>query len=134
MGADFIVASLVHDKDATLNWDALPAAVDALTEDQLVYGLEGAFGEVPEANSTARAQVRDLFGDLRNTLDDEPRDVGHIDVRGATVILSGGMSWGDGPTDSFDLFANCGYFPTVLAAIGFEVEGETTNSVRIRIT
>lgn len=133
MGADFLVAALVHDRDVTLNWDAVPEAVSNLSEEALVNGLGGAYGEAPEALSTARAQVRDLFGDLRNLLEGEhsPRDVTSIEVRGATVILSGGMSWGDEPTDTFALLCNVGYFPTVLAAVGFE--SDETNAIKIRL-
>jgi hypothetical protein len=51
------------------------------------------------------------------------REVEWIEVRGATVYLTGGMSWGEAPTELFAAIDRLRCARGVLAAVGFEGEG-----------
>lgn len=45
-----------------------------------------------------------------------------MNVRGATLYLTGGMSWGDSPTEIWNVIARLRSVRGVLTAAGFENE------------
>ena len=49
------------------------------------------------------------------------RDIGSILFKGYNIYLSGGMSWGDSPTDSYDAISTFNLLPTEILSAG-EIE------------
>jgi hypothetical protein len=68
-----------------------------------------------------RAVLRTDLRELREAIAG-CREVAEMIVRGARLYLTGGMSWGDGPTEVWDVIARLRAVRGVLAAAGFEGE------------
>lgn len=151
MGADLIMAALVIDKDEEPDFGAGHAWIDALTVEQLdeiyEHREEDYFDEADEeyvdddgaltekAYDELRKRGHAAVDKLVKMLDPDNyyRDVTSIEVRGARVILSGGMSWGDSPTESSEDIWGAGQFfvegGSLLEAMGFEFSGQEVRAV-----
>lgn len=59
------------------------------------------------------SRAREIMNDVvKETFDSlNCRDVTYIQRNGETMYLSGGVSWGDSPTDSYDLFSRFNSLP-----------------------
>lgn len=119
MGADLIVTALAAETNKTLDWDQVDNALAGMTLRQLNDGLDYAVGDTYDTEDEARAEVRRIFKELKETLEEEPRDLTTLHVRGLTLYVSGGMSWGDMPTDASMVLDNASQFDPVLQAVGF---------------
>ena len=62
--------------------------------------------------------IDDFFECLNN------RDMGYFEHKGDTIYLSGGMSWGDNPTDSITTIQKFNYLPEVATDSIFAVIAE----------
>ena len=56
-----------------------------------------------------RLLFREIVNDLFNAI--EERDVTWIDLKGKTMWITGGMSWGDTPTESYSVFEKFNSLP-----------------------
>ena len=146
MSADFIAAWLVTDADKTLNWDAAPSAIYDLPLADIEAGLNEATGgdwgaeaqailDAPAPRShesrqaaheeaslrEGRKEVEGIFDALKDAIDGGSRQTLTMSVRGATVYLAGGVSYGDDPSDDFRALNDAQWFPSVLRAIGFDI-------------
>ena len=122
MGADFLLASLVIDRERSPDFAAGHAAIERLSSDDVEVRDEF-FDEEPdteEGMAAIREALRDALSDLEHGL--ASREVEWICVRGATVYITGGMSHGDTPTELFGTIARLRAVKGVLAAVGFEGE------------
>ena len=146
MSADLIAAWLVTDADKTLNWGAVPAAIHDLSLADIEAGLNEATGgdwgaesqailDNPEPRSSesrqaayeeaslreGRKEVEGIFDALKDAIDGDSRQTLTMNVRGATVYLAGGVSYGDDPSEDFRAICDAQWFPSVLRAIGFDI-------------
>lgn len=122
MGADLLLTALVHDKDKKLNWTEGRKFARSLPLQQVLIGLESAFGEDDRTAKEARAQLNDLLGDLKRELNDGTARDAHVWEIGDKVLhIRGGTSWGEDPSDGWTVFTNAYYFPEVLKVIGFDI-------------
>ncbi|HWC48509.1 MAG TPA: hypothetical protein VG448_06485 [Solirubrobacterales bacterium] len=64
-----------------------------------------------------RADLRELREAIESYL-----EIAEMNVRGATLYLTGGMSWGDSPTEIWNVIARLRSVRGVLTAAGFENE------------
>lgn len=119
MGADIIVATLAIEKGATLDWSQVDHALEGMTLRQLNEGLDYAVGDTYDTVEEAREEVQEIFKALRETLESFPRDLTSLHVRGLELYISGGMSWGDMPTESCEVLDRAVHFDPVLRAVGF---------------
>ena len=99
MGADFTYSLCPKevDKETAIN------RVMSLTDAELLQIAENCGEEylLEEDNSTALSDYRDIIiADLYAVYGDT-RDTAELRVEGKTFVLTGGMSWGDEPTDSY---------------------------------
>lgn len=127
MGADMISISLIAEEGATLRWDYVEEAIAELDDDQLgEVSLDLAYaGYDAEVAEEVKDEARAAFQELAEIIrDEQTRDVNSWTFRGATLWVTGGLSWGDSPTESYDVFERVWRFPSVLKAIGFIVEGD----------
>ncbi len=123
MGADLILAALVIDNQREPDFKAGHRAIERLTAKDLEVPDEfiDEDPETPEGLGRIRAVLAADLDELQCSLD-ESREVDLIDVRGATVYLTGGMSYGDSPTDLFETITRLRAAKGVLRAVGFENE------------
>jgi hypothetical protein len=64
----------------------------------------------------ARSDMKELVEEFFNSL--EYRDVGCFEHKGDTIYITGGMSWGDMPTDSTTTFNGMMYLPQKILKAG----------------
>ncbi len=123
MSADFLLAALVIDSDRRPDFVAGRVAIAKLGSDD-VEQPEEFLDHDPEMSEGMAAIRAALGGDLTN-LERAfgGREVDLIEVRGATVYITGGMSYGDAPTELFETICRLRAVRGVLSAAGFEQEG-----------
>ena len=84
-------------------WDklklALHSRIEAMNFEEVSDEIEADLG-IP----VDKANAHKLVDIILSRLQSNPRDIGWIKVGTYTVFLTGGMSYGDSPTDSFDDF------------------------------
>jgi|GEM_PF-1963298 len=124
MSADLLLAVLAIDEMQAPDFAAAHRAVEAI---ESVDVLEpDFFDEVdPDEPEGLRAVRHRLHLDLRELQASlmSWRDVAEFPLRGALVYNSGGMSYGDSPTETFSLITRLRAVKGVLAAAGFEELG-----------
>ena len=97
MGADLILAHL----DVTELWDDPDRARTEL------HRRCDAAGEPPDwYDGDADGWRGRLREHVEVILDGSARDLTTIEVAGRTILLTGGMSWGDSPTEALDAFTD----------------------------
>jgi hypothetical protein len=116
MGADLILAMLVQPADVVLNAESAHEAVDAMGDDQIEQVAEGNCLDHDEVKLRLHEALDYLFAPQGH------RDLTMIDVPGYQLLVSGGMSWGDDPTEGFGHLSRLAWAPDVLLAAGFEPE------------
>lgn len=97
MGADFIFQILPLAKLDDKRREQFKKQIDALTLDQLIEMRDSVFpgDDSAEDIKESLANVLDEYSDLMDR-----RDCGCLTLHGCQFILTGGMSWGDDPTNS----------------------------------
>ncbi len=122
MSADLLITALVVDEDRELDYEAADRAISALDgSDVLEPDWFDDDPEEPEGLERIRASLRADLRALREAID-AYIEITLLHVRGATLYVTGGMSWGDGPTQVWDVIARLRAVRGVLAAAGFEQE------------
>lgn len=110
MGADLLVQSVVFGyKDIAkipyteIENELLRRAKNMRLSKEKLEDVYGAFGDAPpETTQDARDDLQVVIQQFFECLD--WRDVTWIRVTDKIVFITGGMSWGDTPTDSYDRF------------------------------
>lgn len=103
MGADFICTYLPipKDKDGApmrLNFEAAIQAIAATDWLQTAFHWDRSGDQdIGETRAALRAAVEWL-----QEMDMQPRDIIWLERPTEWLVLTGGLSWGDDPTDSFD--------------------------------
>ncbi len=117
MGADFCFEILPLCKLNEARKAELNKLIDALTDEQLAGINETINGS--GGNDEERAEFLDTLKDyvLQYEQCDDSRDTGTLFIRGCWFILSGGMTWGDEPTDSYRVLGAVNAIPGVWAKL-----------------
>lgn len=128
MGMDLLIAALATTSPAALDWDAGRNAIDTVDMDVLLerwpdapYHLPGAPDSYDdgELHDALRRFLRQQVDALQAAWTDGGRDQSTLMFGPWTIWLSGGASWGDSPSDTFDAVHALSYAPEVEQAIGF---------------
>lgn len=147
MGADLLLAMLVIDKEKEPDYEAGKTFLRTLPIEDIDNAYQSRHGDMRdpaiqdqgwegddfhfvtedgEYTEAGREELRKYAIGLIDRLRDEvispeySRGMNLFEVRGAHVYLSGGMSWGDMPTEEADLIYEVGEYPGLLEAMGFE--------------
>lgn len=146
MGADLLISCLVIDKEKEPDFEAGRKWIETALVEDLDAAYQDRHGEMcdkavqsdwdgddyhfvtedGEYTEAGEAELRKYYYDLLDRLDKEvinpeySRGMALFEIRGAHVYLSGGMSYGDSPTEEADLMYELGYLPELLTAMGFE--------------
>lgn len=129
MGADLIMAWLIHDKDISPNWDAGRAKLQEIAEHELKTDPNGLYdedtsledvyvaGDGPEITLADSLESIDYLEEANKN---GQRDFSSVTLGHFTMLMSGGISWGDDPTESFTHLDRMGRLPAeVLTEMGF---------------
>jgi hypothetical protein len=118
MGADLIINTLAVERGRELDWSQVEPALAAMSDEAVAKTLDEA-GIYEDETGDPRESVRTIFKDLKRILEHEPRDLTWLVVRDLLLYQSGGMSWGDAPTDSSTVLYEASCFESILEAVGF---------------
>ena len=133
MGADFLVSFLTADPKAEIDFTAGRRAIEELGASPLSSWpadfLDYA-GVNPDLSSKDDKGTREVRADLVDGLETDlrlleaavegsRRDVWIGEIGGKSVVLTGGPSWGDVPTDAFEAFNRLA-LAGVTRAMGFD--------------
>ena len=115
MGADLIIQYILvrEEKHDTKFFDRLQKAyikkLDKLPDNAILLWGENVTGEIEEDVKEAKIKAIKMIDSIFCILKNNPRDVTFLTVpiskkKYYTAFVTGGMSWGDNPTDSCDYF------------------------------
>jgi hypothetical protein len=123
MSVDLLMAALVVDEDRELDFEAADRALGALSSDDVIESdfFDDHDPDEPDGLAEIRSVLRTDLSKLRKAIEQGVQIV-ELRLRGAAVYVTGGMSYGDGPTEVWDVIARLRAVRGVLAAVGFEEE------------
>lgn len=128
MSAELLLTALVIDEMQSPDFPAAHRAVEAIKSSDVLD--PDFFDECDPDEAAGLRRIRHrLHLDLRELQASlmSWREVAEFIVRGALIYASGGMSYGDSPTETFSLISRLRAVSGVLAAAGFEeTEAEST--------
>jgi hypothetical protein len=102
MGADTFIAALAAPRGASLDWDAAERAIRALGEKELERIADELGWE--EGDDDVAEQLRAAVQAVREALAGGSRELDVLEFGTWDLFLTGGLSWGDTPSDLFDVF------------------------------
>lgn len=122
MSADLLITALVLDEEGEPDLAAAGRAIARLgpsdIEEPVMFDADP---DEPAGLQAIREDLREALGELREALEYRI-DVALLYVRGAVVIVTGGMSHGDTPTEAGEAITRLRAVRGVLTAAGFENE------------
>jgi hypothetical protein len=71
--------------------------------------------EEPKTFAEMTKRFKDTINEVFNSLN--YRDVTYFDFMGYTIYITGGLSWGDVPTETFNTFDNFWHLPELITDI-----------------
>lgn len=130
MGADFICTFAWRPMGGPPGWDAVSRAIDAWDETDLADFLvtidepEDCLDEVGNIDGDkVRAEAHQILLAFRAAWEGPPRDAAKTQIGPYEVLITGGMSYGDSPTETFDLIEQAYSLP--LSHAGFYKRAES---------
>lgn len=102
MGADMFISALAARRGTSLDWDTAELAIRAL--DRLE--LERIADELgwDEDDDDVAERLRGAVQAVRKALTGGSRELDVLEFGTWDIYVTGGLSWGDSPTDLFDAF------------------------------
>lgn len=116
MGSDLILSWLSCDKDRKLNWKAGHAAIDALEADNEDGTLS------TEGGDYSKECLHSDLKSLEEAAAGKYRDASVLSIGRLNVLMTGGMSWGDSPSETYETISHLAEFSGILEAVGFDHE------------
>ena len=107
MGADLLLAFIPYPKMTEERQNQIGAIIDALTFEDIEEYVECDTRHGDVETDGRDAVLTDIKNDIRRIFDEyeqmpSSRSVGMVTIRGYTYLFTGGLSWGDSPSDVFD--------------------------------
>jgi len=110
MGADLLIHTLMWDKKRKLDFKAGHRVIDEMDDDDSL-----------NAECVCKEDLHAALKDVEDSLDGS-RDAFTFDLLHLNVFITGGMSWGDSPTETYNSVQNLVSFPQVLDAVGINLD------------
>lgn len=113
MGADMLVNLVYHEDGKKLNWKAGHKEIDRLIK---VWGEN-----IPNSvswMSDPKDELHSMLTELQEAIESERRDICNLTFPPYQIYLTGGMSWGDNPTEIYQSFQTLSEEDSILAAVG----------------
>ena len=119
MGADLLLAWFEIDAAKEPDWEAGRKRIRNLTpEDWERAERMGYPVNLPADMDDINCALAHI-DTVKDRWENGGRDATTIEIRGANLLMTGGMSWGDSPTEAWDAFSDLYALPGVVAAMGF---------------
>jgi hypothetical protein len=119
MGADFCFAFVTIDSGKEPDWKAAEKEIERLKDthitewshdwlDQFDYEATKVKPGEPDMNFRLPAleALKTLLADFRQLWDEGTRETGYFEYCQKAFLLSGGMSWGDPPTEAYSVISD----------------------------
>lgn len=121
MSANLVLDGLIIDEGRAPDFAAARKAIDCLKPEDVEEPEE--FDPFDPDQTSGLREIRQRLhadlGSLEAEIED-PIELAELQIRGATVYLTGGMSYGDRPTDVCGVIARLLAVTGVLSAAGFD--------------
>lgn len=123
MGADMLIQEMSWDKSRKLDWEAGIARLNSLEK--------GCF----EYQGTSRADMMKKLKSVRQAVEGNLRDAVVLEYGNLKVLLSGGMSWGDSPSDLYNDMNDLIEIDngSVIESIGFDLDNRDYKSILMKV-
>lgn len=124
MGADLLLMCIATASPDAVSWSAARHRASSLTRADLpadgaiVPGLDGMADDEASAEDL-RSRALASIAEVEEMWEGDRRDAVRLSIGTYELLITGGMSWGDGPSDAYDalsIFVACGLH----RAAGFE--------------
>lgn len=120
MGADLLLTWVGLEEGREPDFEAARTRINELTDSELETAAREHFAwdensGIADVATSMHAEVNKL----EKLWIGGSREVARLKVRGADLLFTGGMSWGDGPTDAFEVIEKVMAIPGALEAAGF---------------
>lgn len=122
MGADLCMQWLIWEKDVPLDWGAGDAFLLAKAKENFdPENHEATVEETPvdDGEMYSYLEMKADLDSLKSILKNGSRDCYYLEIKHLCMMCTGGMSWGDSPTDSYDLISRISEVVGLQEAIGF---------------
>lgn len=90
--------------------------VKDMKEEELNYYYDEKDDDYPETLEEKRQKHIEIINNFFNSIDN--RDMASISHKGEIIYISGGMSWGDMPTDASEILQEFNYLSLKLLKVG----------------
>lgn len=107
MGADFVYTHVDTGSDFATFIHDMKCFINNASDEVILHIFDNIYYDTYEQDESI--DMRGILFNLIEAFDEvrlHARDIGIIDVNGSMVIFSAGFSWGDDPTDSFDIISS----------------------------
>jgi hypothetical protein len=119
MGADMCVAYLVCRKGRKLDWPAGKRVIKNLKYDEENEDTAPVVTAASDQQYT-QIQLLEFLVDVKNACAGSRRDSDCLEIAGNEILITGGMSWGDAPSDLYQSICNLDDVSgDILEAVGF---------------
>lgn len=123
MGADLIVEWVIVKEDIILDEakEKMLKAVNNLTEidEEIRSYYKETTGEFQQEYKidNVKSDFTEIINYVFDSIKQGYRDITWIKHKGEILYITGGMSWGDNPTDSYDYFYRFNYLPNKILKV-----------------
>jgi len=126
MGEDLCLNILTWDRNRKLDWKAGKKCIDSLEADETgeVKGTEG--------NTYTKKQLHIMLSNVYQASKDGRRDTTVIHLLHLNILVTGGMSWGDDPTDTFTSICSLNEFE-ILNVVGFNMDEINYKEILLKV-
>jgi hypothetical protein len=134
MGADLVVSCLAIRVDRKPDWEAAHAWLKQ-NEDKAIDAWLLHEEELTDRDPPARSEIVELLheaiNEVANGLDGGSRQISWVRFGDYRIYMTGGMTWGDDPTDEFGPWETFKCVPGLSEAAGFEWPEGTLDAAEV---
>lgn len=112
MGADFCCEILTWDKKRKLNWNAGKKLINSLEyDDNQEIDFNG--------YTTTKDELLGFLKDIKEASENNRRDTSVLNILNLNMMITGGVTWGDDPSDTYSAISGLNNVNNLFETIGF---------------
>jgi hypothetical protein len=112
MGADFCCEILTWDCERKLNWNAGKKLINSLEyDDKQEIDFNG--------YTATKDELLGFLQDIKEASENNRRDTSVLNILNLNMMITGGVTWGDNPSDTYSAISNLNNVNNLFETIGF---------------